>query len=278
MLNVTQGSFFKDPKWNKHGTMFASYVEENPIYGWEVLIGDLILPDPETMQWTSFPEGSGPIATITFQGIYQDLTENYCTLTIAESCLTDDKGENISTAPSVNGFYYILREFHDVAVTDVTPSVTEAYAGWIVEINVTVANQGYLTETFDLTAYYDLMPIETRTIVDLTSGTNVTVTFAWNTAGLAFGNYTIRAEASMVVGEQNMENNIFIDDIVRIKMSGDVNGDNKIDIEDIAIAALAFGSFPDHPRWNNQIDINQDGKVDIADLVLIAINFGKTYP
>jgi len=59
---------------------------------------------------------------------------------------------------------------------------------------------------------------------------------------------------------------------------GDLNNDFKVDIKDLAIAALAYGSYPGYPRWSPQADINEDGKVDIRDLVLIAKNFGKTWP
>lgn len=57
---------------------------------------------------------------------------------------------------------------------------------------------------------------------------------------------------------------------------GDLNGDGVVDINDIAVAGLAFGSFPGHPRWNPIVDVNKDNKIDIYDLVIIATNFGKT--
>jgi len=61
---------------------------------------------------------------------------------------------------------------------------------------------------------------------------------------------------------------------------GDVNWDYKVDINDIALAAKAFGSYLGHPRWNPIADITgptlgvPDGKVDIRDIALIAKNFG----
>jgi parallel beta-helix repeat protein len=57
----------------------------------------------------------------------------------------------------------------------------------------------------------------------------------------------------------------------------DLNNDGKVDIDDLVEAALAFGSYPGHPRWNSIADVNQDDQVDIDDLILIAMNFGKTY-
>lgn len=58
----------------------------------------------------------------------------------------------------------------------------------------------------------------------------------------------------------------------------DLDNDGKVDIQDLAVAARAFGSYLGHPRWNPIADINRDDKVNIIDLVLIAKNFGKTYP
>ncbi len=55
---------------------------------------------------------------------------------------------------------------------------------------------------------------------------------------------------------------------------GDINWDYKVDIWDVGIAALAFGSFPGHPRWTEIADINGDEKIDIKDIATIARNFG----
>jgi len=67
-------------------------------------------------------------------------------------------------------------------------------------------------------------------------------------------------------------------DRVQVRMPGDVNIDGKVDIRDIAFAAIAFGSYPTHLRWNYIADENEDNKIDIKDIALIAKNFGKTYP
>jgi len=56
----------------------------------------------------------------------------------------------------------------------------------------------------------------------------------------------------------------------------DVNGDGIINIQDILIAALAFGSRPGDSNWNPHVDLNQDGIINILDLVIAAVHFGKT--
>jgi len=58
---------------------------------------------------------------------------------------------------------------------------------------------------------------------------------------------------------------------------GDINGDRKVDIRDIAIVAAAFGSYLGHPRWNPIADINYDNKIDIRDIAFVAANYGNIY-
>jgi hypothetical protein len=55
----------------------------------------------------------------------------------------------------------------------------------------------------------------------------------------------------------------------------DINQDGIVDITDIAIVALAFGSYPGHERWNPDADVNDDGYVDIIDMTLVAQHFGE---
>lgn len=57
---------------------------------------------------------------------------------------------------------------------------------------------------------------------------------------------------------------------------GDVNGDGKVDIKDLALAGKAFGTYSGHPAYNPAADVNQDGVVDIRDLAIVAKNFGQT--
>ena len=59
---------------------------------------------------------------------------------------------------------------------------------------------------------------------------------------------------------------------------GDVNGDNKVDGEDLSIIAKAYGSFRGHPNWSPNCDFNNDGNIDAGDFCLVCVNYGKTYP
>jgi len=54
---------------------------------------------------------------------------------------------------------------------------------------------------------------------------------------------------------------------------GDLNGDGKINIQDVTIWGLAFGSVPGNSRWNTSADIDGNGKVDVVDGILICKAF-----
>jgi len=57
---------------------------------------------------------------------------------------------------------------------------------------------------------------------------------------------------------------------------GDLNDDGKVNIEDLIIAAQAFGSTAEHPRWNAKADLNGDGKINVLDIILIATHYGES--
>jgi hypothetical protein len=59
-------------------------------------------------------------------------------------------------------------------------------------------------------------------------------------------------------------------------LRGDINRDGKVDIIDVVIVGIAFGSTPETPNWNPNADFNEDGIVDIFDVVLVTVNYGKS--
>jgi len=60
------------------------------------------------------------------------------------------------------------------------------------------------------------------------------------------------------------------------KVVGDVNGDFKVDILDVALVAYSFGTKKNQARWNAAADINSDGVIDILDVALSAYYFGTS--
>jgi parallel beta-helix repeat protein len=168
-------------------------------------------------------------------------------------------------------------KYHDIAVTNVTPLKTIVGQGYTMNINVTVANQGDYTETFNITLHANPTVIETKQIA-LANGASTTITFTWNTNGFVKGNYTIWAYAWPVPGETDTDDNTFVDGWVVVAMPGDINADGIVDIFDCVRIALAFSATPHDPNWDPNADITNDNLIDIFDLVIIALHFAETDP
>ncbi len=60
-------------------------------------------------------------------------------------------------------------------------------------------------------------------------------------------------------------------------LPADVNEDLIVDIQDIALVVLCFGSCPTHPRWDPVADVNRDGQINIIDTALVASKFGTKW-
>jgi len=54
----------------------------------------------------------------------------------------------------------------------------------------------------------------------------------------------------------------------------DPNQDGIVDILDLVMISLSFGSDFNSPNWNPSADINKDGVIDILDLASLSKNFG----
>lgn len=174
-----------------------------------------------------------------------------------------------------DGFFATL--LTDVAIMYVNvTSPNKVYPGKIVTIQVTAMNRGnFTTETFNVTLHYSSNVIGVQTVT-LGPWSNVTLTFHWDTTGqVPCNNFTIWAEASHVPFELKFDNNVYYDGWVKIKMLGDVNGDGVIDILDIVLISIAYGSRPGYPNWNPEADLVPPyGFVDILDLVTCSSKYG----
>ena len=61
---------------------------------------------------------------------------------------------------------------------------------------------------------------------------------------------------------------------------GDLDGDGKVDIRDVAFVATRFGTQEGDPNWDPKADLTgpentPDGKVDIRDIALVASHYGE---
>jgi len=228
--------------------------------------------------------GNLTIVTVAFTVMSHGRTN----LTISDYRLFDHVIE-IPTLSARNGSVNTEQQISDIAVLDVKPLKTIVGQGASAHVNVTLANEGDYSDTFTVTTYANTTPFQVKTL-SLSNGEFRTVSFIWNTTGFAKGHYTISAYVTPLPGEVDIEDNSFLDGGMIVAMIGDISGpapsvpDGKVDIRDVAMVALAFGSYPGHPRWNPNADITgsipgfPDNKVDTRDIALVAKNFGKIDP
>jgi len=122
--------------------------------------------------------------------------------------------------PEAQASFTITDILHDVAVIDVTPHTASVYAGENVNVSVIIKNLGYFEESFNVTLFFYAhaipCPIAISFIEGLEPNADRTLEFKWNTQNVPPGNYTLFAYAGEVVGEENLENNLFVDGSVEV--------------------------------------------------------------
>ncbi|MGQ9461006.1 MAG: PKD domain-containing protein, partial [Candidatus Bathyarchaeaceae archaeon] len=170
-------------------------------------------PDRSIVSYTwNFGDGNTTVNGAVITHAYKAEGTYNVTLTV-----TDDDGlTNTAWRLITVGF------IHDVAVIDVAPSLTEFHVGETVTITVVAKNKGLATETFNITVYYNENILGTKNVIDLAPDTEITLAFSWNTLGVSVGEYVIKAVASKVPGETYIDDNIYIDDTVKVKPIRDV--------------------------------------------------------
>jgi hypothetical protein len=165
---------------------------------------------------------------------------------------------------------------HDVAIVKAALDLDQPYVGWTVDVNVTAKNLGDYVETFNVTVFSDNNVTRVFKASNLPVGGSITFDFLWNTSGLTpCHNYTITCQADAVAGETSLQDNTYLAGTVRVKMMGDVDGNGRIDILDIAAIAVSFLTKSGDSRYRLNRDLNRDGIINIIDVTLAAQNFGK---
>ncbi len=182
----------------------------------------------------------------------------------------------------------VLDVERDVSLEGLTPFKTAIGKGLSSEVNVTVKNQGMISEVFTVTLYANGTTIETREVT-LANGASAVAIFMWNTSSFSKGNYTLEAVADSLVGEIDLDDNMFFDGWVIVSMVGDIVGpeghpDGKCDIRDVAFVAIKFGSTYLDPEYDPNCDLSgpifgvADRKIDIRDVALVSLHFGEVDP
>jgi hypothetical protein len=212
----------------------------------------------------------GPTTLVTIKFRVKSLGATNLTLT--DTGLVDPDGQPI-THEVHDGFFQSL--IVDVGIVDISAAPTALYPGGNVNVSVTATNTGNATETFSIDVYRNSTLLTTLNVTGLAPNTNYTVTFVWNTLGVSWGKYVLSAQILPLPFETHISDNTLIDGIVKLKIPGDINNDDVVDIFDATLASLAFASKPGSPNWNPDADLNGDGLVDIFDMIILSSHFGQ---
>jgi len=265
VIETKEGSFLKTviPPYNS--TMFLDTLDYNATHG-RVYLACTLLGQG------SGASGSGTLASINFTVI--GVGQTLLSLPQDQTQLVDP---NIQPIPHTTVGGSVMIGGNDIAVTHVQLSKTITN-DTTVQIDVTVQNNGNYSATFDVTLYYDENEIETQAVTDLTPETSLDLIFTWDTTPIPKGNYTMKAYAHPITGEVLFENNLLVDGWIKETIMGDVTGDGQVNILDISLVAIAFGTRPEDTRWNPNADINDDNIINILDISTVAIHFGEVDP
>jgi outer membrane protein assembly factor BamB len=165
----------------------------------------------------------------------------------------------------------------DVTVINVAPSKPAVGQGFNDSIDITVADPGSSTETFNVTLYANATTIATRSVT-LTSGDSTTITLTWSTKSFAYGNYTISANVTLPAGEVNRWTGTFTYGTLRVTIPGDANGDGVVDAADFFILERAWGTSIGQKNYDPRADFNGDGVVDAQDFYILEVHWGMSVP
>ena len=59
--------------------------------------------------------------------------------------------------------------------------------------------------------------------------------------------------------------------------SWDLNSDNVINVLDLIIVAMHFGSYNGDENYLKKADLNSDNVINVLDLIIVAMHFGERY-
>jgi hypothetical protein len=168
-----------------------------------------------------------------------------------------------------------------VGVSNMAEAKTIVGRGYTTVVNATIHNQGDFDEIFNVTLYANTISISSQN-APLASGDSSTIGFIWNTAGLAYGNYTLSACAWPVPGETNTtDNNCTGAFSVHVGVPGDVSSttpgayDGVDNMKDIAYLVSLFNTRPTSSNWNANADVDNDGVCNMRDIAIAVQDFNQ---
>jgi len=207
--------------WNETGVLSLktlqgpvasfTYLPSTPFLGQTITFDASASNDPDgniiSYKWNF---GDGNITTVT-NSIITHAYSNNGTYTVTLN-VTDNNGY-FDTASSI-----VTVHIRDVAIISIAPAATEIYVGQVINVAVVVKNEGTVSETFNVTLYYNETIIGTKAVSGLAPNAKTTLIFGWNTTGLTYdANYVIKAEIPSIPGETDINDNAHTYGTVKVR-------------------------------------------------------------
>ncbi len=223
---------------------------ENVTYKMESI--PLIFTVNERTSWMGYSLNNVENVSIAGNTTVADLVDGLYSIIV----YANDTSGNVGPSEEV---YFTILIVHDVAVISLQCSSAEVHVGQSVNITVLVQNEGIVTESFNVTAYYNETIIQTQAVTNLAPDAQTILTFSWNTTDMAPDIYIIKAVASTVEGETDIADNTKVDGTVKI----------------VTPPKAHFAYSPDYPAPNQAVTFNASlSTPDGGTLTSYAWNFG----
>jgi hypothetical protein len=167
---------------------------------------------------------------------------------------------------------------HDIAVTSITPSATQAYPTWTdpLKINVTVANEGNFNESFPVTLYWNSTHVIGTQTVNVPTGDICNQTQTWAIPSIPFAYpYPIYILSANATVSGNINSGILTCGSVTVKWPGDANGDGHVNGFDLYIMAVSWHQPKGTALYDPRADFLGHGTVNGFDLYWLAVNWHR---
>jgi len=139
--------------------------------------------------------------------------------------------------------------------------------GYNLPFEVSVTNLDDQPVALDVTVSSNSTLIETIENANMSGGTT-SLQLTWNDSSFQLGYYNLSARVpNMSAGTS-----------VVLTIPGDIIGDFKVELQDLAALAQAYDSKPGDSNWNPNADIDNNGVIGLSDLVILAQHYGQHYP
>jgi parallel beta-helix repeat protein len=191
----------------------------------------------------------------------------------------DSNGDGIGDTPysideNNQDRYPLMKPWTNIVVSEVTSPRNIMGQGYASYTYVSVQNQGWNTETINITIYANTTPTIQEQMT-LASRSSVNATLIWASSSLSKGNYTISAYAQPVSGEIDTADNNFTDSWVFVSIPGDINGDQYVNAKDAVLLGKAFNSNQGQSSFNPNADTNGDQWCNAKDAVILGTHFNE---